>query len=128
SGKPINPNQGNKRSMGVSVDVEREERLAKSARLENVGNTAGMLSACKLLTVIMAAISLPACVNEYLPYPKAVMTPGTVQIKLQSAAHWELLAGNEAQYIVDAVPAYATLHVMKQSQENLPAPLHAYHQ
>ena len=66
------------------------------------------------LSVILASCMLVGCSfdhagNAYLPYPVAQNPPLEYQDKLQAAAHWDLLAANEAEEISVVVGKNASI-------------------
>lgn len=48
---------------------------------------------------LLAACALGACNNRFQTYPRAVTFPGVEQEVARSAAHWNLMAANEADLI-----------------------------
>ena len=77
------------------------------------------------LMVLLGALA--GCAHERLPYPKAVVGPGLEQLKLQSAAHWNLLASNETEQIFQVLPNYSTFYVSANPDTGIPF-LDAYHE
>ena len=55
------------------------------------------------LLLLLAGCSYDHSGNKYLPYPVAQDRPLAYQEKLQAAAHWEVLAANEADEILKMV-------------------------
>lgn len=70
--------------------------------------------------LVVMAIMLSACARQPLPYPRALLGPGLEQMKLQSAAHWDLMAKNESQHITSALPASASVYVAGDVDEPSP--------
>ncbi|ALO45569.1 hypothetical protein [Pseudohongiella spirulinae] len=57
----------------------------------------------KRLIAGMALLSLAACQSGYTPQPRATLFPASEQSYMRSAAHWDILAANEASAISQAV-------------------------
>lgn len=66
----------------------------------------------KVKTIIGAlAVSLvvSGCATSHSPYPRAQMPETEYQQKIQAAAHWDVLAGNEAKLIADSLGSGASI-------------------
>jgi hypothetical protein len=71
--------------------------------------------------LIVGLIGLSAgCANHYLPYPRAVAGPGLEQQKLTSAGHWNVLARNESQQLINAVQTNPALFVQATNGQSSP--------
>jgi len=58
------------------------------------------MNIARVVALCISCSVLAACGNnDYLPYPRAAMFPGTQQQSLNSASHWQLLAQNESELI-----------------------------
>lgn len=55
-----------------------------------------------LCLALLAACALSACNNRYQAFPRAVTFAGVEQSVARSAAHWNLMAANEAALITGA--------------------------
>ncbi len=62
-----------------------------------------MMNARGLVLLCLATILTACGNNNHLPYPRATMFPGSEQQKIQSAAHWDVLAQHESEQILAAL-------------------------
>lgn len=63
------------------------------------------------LLALAGLVSLSACTGGYTPQPRATMFQASSQQVLNSAAHWDVLAANEAAMVRNVVPATSLLGV-----------------
>lgn len=77
----------------------------------------GMKHIALLLTV---SLSLIACNSGYPPQPRAINFPAVQQNHIRSAAHWQLMADNEAQRLATTLPQEASINIRLAGKESSP--------
>lgn len=65
----------------------------------------------KILVVAVFAIFTVGCASKNLQYPSATMYPSSSQQKMQAAAHWNILAANEAKLITAKLSGNPLIHI-----------------
>ena len=78
------------------------------------------------LVLLLSACSLSACNNRFQAYPRAVNVAGSEQPVARSAAHWDLMASNEAALIADSFETPPALFVAPADDNDSPF-RQAYH-
>lgn len=79
------------------------------------------------ILLTMFAWGLQGCANAKLPYPRAVLSDGTDQLKIQSAAHWQVLAQNELQQLGGFLQTRPRIYVSEHAAKASPFAT-AFHQ
>jgi len=70
-----------------------------------------------LVSCMLIGCSFDHATNAYLPYPLAQNPPLEYQDKLQAAAHWDVLAANEAEEISTLVGTNASISFENEQSE-----------
>jgi len=65
----------------------------------------------KLLITALLSVFFVGCASKNLDYPRATMHPYSAQQKMQAAAHWDLLAANEAKLISSKLSGSPLIHI-----------------
>ncbi|WP_237133366.1 hypothetical protein [Pseudohongiella sp. O18] len=61
------------------------------------------MGSSRLIALATLLVALTACQSGYTPQPRATLFPATDQNYMRSAAHWDMLAANEATMIGQAL-------------------------
>lgn len=73
-----------------------------------------------LCLALLAACALGACNNRYQAFPRAVTFAGVEQEVARSAAHWNLMAANEASLITAGFESPPTLFIERADHNDSP--------
>lgn len=77
-------------------------------------------SVCKALLATAGVLTLSACAGGFTPQPRATLFEASSQQVLNSAAHWDVLAANEAVSVQAVVPATSLLGIPNPSPAHSP--------
>jgi len=69
----------------------------------------------KLLLTALLSVFFVGCASKNLEYPRATTFPYSTQQKMQAAAHWNILAANEAKLISSKLAGSPVIHISCQS-------------
>jgi len=65
----------------------------------------------KLLITALLSVFFVGCASKNLDYPRATTFPYSTQQKMQAAAHWNILAANEAKLISSKLSGSPLIHI-----------------
>jgi len=65
----------------------------------------------KLLLTALLSVFFVGCASKNLDYPRATTFPYSTQQKMQAAAHWNILAANEAKLISSKLSGSPLIHI-----------------